>query len=84
MDTFLREGCQDQGMGLAMRREGPLHILRLSQGQCLMLASPTPPPPTLSQLLAQMPALPAPPTSCGEEGNEGVGNGGSLCLGSLA
>jgi len=78
MDTFLREGSWDQDLG-AGGREGRHSSSTETQPRSLLDAS-FPKPPAPSQLLTQMPALLAPSTSCGEEGDEGVGNDGTLCL----
>lgn len=76
MDTFPREKeARARIWILGVGREGTLHILRLNQSHCSMPASATPSP---AQLPAQMPVLLASSTSCGEEGNEDVGNGGTL------
>lgn len=62
-------------MGLGVGRDGTFHILRFSQS--LLAASfPNPPAPSWTQV----PALLTPSASCREEGNEDVGNGGTLCL----
>lgn len=72
---YLGKEARTRIWGLGVGREATLHLLRLSQGHCLMLASPTPLPHPSSRPRC----LPlAPSTSCGEEGDEDVGNGGNL------
>ena len=66
---------------LGMGREGTLHRLRLNRSHCLMPASPAPSP---AQLPAQMPVLLASSASCGEEGDEDLGNGGISAFSSPA
>lgn len=78
MGTFLREGSQDQDLG-AGGREGRHPSYTETQPRSLLDAS-FPKPPARSQLLTQMPAPLAPSTSCGEEGDVGRGNDGTLCL----
>lgn len=78
MDTFLREGSQDQDMGTG-GGEGRHPSHAETQPRSLLDGSFSKPP-APSQLLAQMPTLLAPSTSCGEEGGEDAGNGGTLCL----
>lgn len=73
MDTFLREGSQDQDMGTE-GREGRHSSYTETLPRSLLDAS-FPNPPAPSQLLAQMPALLAPSTSCEKERDEDVGNG---------
>lgn len=60
---------------LGVWREGTLHRLSLHRSHCLMPASPAPSP---AQLPAQMPVLLASSTSRGEDGDEDMGNGGTL------
>lgn len=79
MDTFLREGSLNPDMetGGGERRH-PSYTK--TQPRSLLNAS-FPNAPALSQLRAQMPALLAPSTSYGEEGDEDMGNGGTpFCL----
>lgn len=76
--TLLREESQDQDMETG-GREGRYHSYTETQLRSLLDAS-FPNPAASFQLLAQMPALLIPSTSCGEEGDEGVGNDGTLCL----
>lgn len=78
MDTFLGEERQDQDMGTGGGEEGTLHILRLNQGHCLLLASPDPwprPSPQPRCLLCWFPQL---STCLGQERNEDVGNSGTF------